>query len=105
MLMLHGEPSWSYLYRKMIPVFVSAGLRAVAPDLVGFGRSDKPANREDYTYERHVNWITQIDREARSSRDYSGVPGLGRTDRTARRSRAFRAICALRRGEHRTADR
>jgi haloalkane dehalogenase len=57
-LMLHGEPSWSYLYRKMIPVFVSAGLRAVAPDLVGFGRSDKPANRQDYTYERHVNWIT-----------------------------------------------
>ncbi len=59
-LMLHGEPSWSYLYRKMIPVFVSAGLRAVAPDLVGFGRSDKPANREDYTYERHVNWITRF---------------------------------------------
>lgn len=44
-LMLHGEPSWSYLYRKMIPAFVSAGLRAVAPDLVGFGRSDKPAKR------------------------------------------------------------
>ena len=59
-LMLHGEPSWSYLYRKMIPVFVSAGLRAVAPDLVGFGRSDKPANRQDYTYERHVNWITRF---------------------------------------------
>ena len=59
-LMLHGEPSWSYLYRKMIPVFVSAGLRAVAPDLVGFGRSDKPAKREDYTYERHVNWITRF---------------------------------------------
>jgi haloalkane dehalogenase len=59
-LMLHGEPSWSYLYRKMIPVFVSSGLPAVAPDLVGFGRSDKPANREDYTYERHVNWITRF---------------------------------------------
>ena len=59
-LMLHGEPSWSYLYRKMIPVFVSAGLRAVAPDLVGFGRSDKPAKREDYTYERHVNWTTRF---------------------------------------------
>ena len=59
-LMLHGEPSWSYLYRKMIPVFVSAGLRAVAPDLVGFGRSDKPPNRQDYTYERHVYWITRF---------------------------------------------
>ena len=43
-LMLHGEPSWSYLYRKLIPVFVSAGLRAVAPDLVGFGRSTSPRN-------------------------------------------------------------
>jgi haloalkane dehalogenase len=59
-LMLHGEPSWSYLYRKMIPVFVSAGLRAIAPDLVGFGRSDKPAKREDYTYLRHVNWVTRL---------------------------------------------
>ena len=56
-LLLHGEPTWSYLYRKMIPVFVDAGLRAVAPDLVGFGRSDKPAARTDYTYARHVAWI------------------------------------------------
>jgi haloalkane dehalogenase len=55
-LMLHGEPSWSYLYRKMIPVFVDAGLRAVAPDLIGFGRSDKPAPRTEYTYQRHVDW-------------------------------------------------
>jgi haloalkane dehalogenase len=55
-LMLHGEPSWSYLYRTMIPVLVDAGHRAVAPDLVGFGRSDKPARREDYTYQRHVDW-------------------------------------------------
>ena len=56
-LLLHGEPSWSYLYRKMIPVVVGAGLRAVAPDLVGFGRSDKPASRVDYTYQRHVDWM------------------------------------------------
>jgi haloalkane dehalogenase len=56
-LMLHGEPSWSYLYRKMIPLFAAAGMRAVAPDLVGFGRSDKPAAREDYTYARHVAWM------------------------------------------------
>lgn len=57
-LLLHGEPSWSYLYRKMIPPLVAAGFRAVAPDLIGFGRSDKPAARDDYTYQRHMDWIT-----------------------------------------------
>ncbi|HEX4982440.1 MAG TPA: haloalkane dehalogenase [Ilumatobacteraceae bacterium] len=57
-LLMHGEPSWSFLYRKMIPILVDAGLRAVAPDLVGFGRSDKPARRTDYTYQRHVDWMT-----------------------------------------------
>lgn len=57
-LLLHGEPSWSYLYRKMIPLLTGAGFRAVAPDLVGFGRSDKPAAREDYTYQRHMDWLT-----------------------------------------------
>jgi haloalkane dehalogenase len=56
-LMLHGEPSWSYLYRKMVPVFAAAGHRAVAPDLIGFGRSDKPVERTDYTYQRHVDWM------------------------------------------------
>jgi haloalkane dehalogenase len=59
-LLLHGEPSWSYLYRKMIPVLTAAGLRAVAPDLVGFGRSDKPAARDDYTYQRHVDWMREL---------------------------------------------
>ncbi len=58
-LLLHGEPSWSYLYRKMIPPLVAAGFRCVAPDLVGFGRSDKPARREDYSYSRHLDWLTQ----------------------------------------------
>lgn len=58
-LMLHGEPSWCYLYRHMIPIFVAAGHRAVAPDLIGFGRSDKPTQRHDYTYQRHVDWMTQ----------------------------------------------
>ncbi len=58
-LMLHGEPSWSYLYRKMIPIIATAGHRAIAPDLVGFGRSDKPAAQEDYTYQKHVAWMTQ----------------------------------------------
>ena len=56
-LMLHGEPSWSYLYRKLVPGLTAAGLRAVAPDLPGFGRSDKPVRREDYTYQRHVDWM------------------------------------------------
>jgi len=59
-LLLHGEPSWSYLYRHMIPVLTAAGLRAVVPDLVGFGRSDKPAVRTDYTYERHVEWLRSL---------------------------------------------
>ncbi|WP_322857466.1 haloalkane dehalogenase [Mycobacterium shigaense] len=57
-LLLHGEPSWSYLYRHVVPTLVSAGLRVVAPDLIGFGRSDKPADRHDYTYERHVAWLS-----------------------------------------------
>jgi len=56
-LLLHGEPSWSFLYRRMIPVLAEAGLRAVAPDLVGFGRSDKPAEVGDHTYARHVEWM------------------------------------------------
>ncbi len=58
-LLLHGEPSWSFLYRTMIPVLVDAGLRCIAPDLVGFGRSDKPAAREDYTFARHVEWMRE----------------------------------------------
>ena len=56
-LLMHGEPTWSFLYRKMIPVIAGAGLRAVAPDLVGFGRSDKPARRGDHTYANHVAWM------------------------------------------------
>ncbi|MFF0633085.1 haloalkane dehalogenase [Nocardia sp. NPDC004151] len=58
-LLLHGEPSWSFLYRTMIPVLVKAGLRCIAPDLIGFGRSDKPADRADYTYARHVEWMRE----------------------------------------------
>ncbi len=57
-LMLHGEPSWCYLYRKMIPIIAAAGLRAVAPDLIGFGRSDKPTSQDDYSYAAHVGWMT-----------------------------------------------
>ena len=59
-LLMHGEPSWSFLYRRMIPALVSAGQRVVAPDLVGFGRSDKPGLRTDYTYQRHVQWMQSV---------------------------------------------
>ena len=59
-LMLHGEPSWSFLYRRMIPVLAAAGHRVVCPDLVGFGRSDKPTRREDHTYARHVEWVRAL---------------------------------------------
>ena len=58
-LMLHGEPSWCYLYRHMIGPVVDAGFRVVAPDLIGFGRSDKPARKTDYSYSRHVAWMRQ----------------------------------------------
>jgi haloalkane dehalogenase len=59
-LMLHGEPSWCYLYRKMIPPVVASGYRSIAPDLVGFGRSDKLKNREDYSYQFHVDVLREF---------------------------------------------
>ena len=58
-LLLHGEPSWAYLYRRMIPQLVDAGCRVVAPDLVGFGASDKPTEQSDHSYARHVTWMSQ----------------------------------------------
>ena len=81
-LLLHGEPSWSFLYRKMIPVLAAAGHRVVAPDLAGFGRSDKPLRREDYTYQRHVDWMfglmTALDLRAITffGQDWGGLIGL-----------------------------
>lgn len=57
-VLLHGEPTWSYLYRNMIPPLVRGGHRVLAPDLIGFGRSDKPTRIQDYTYLRHVEWVT-----------------------------------------------
>jgi haloalkane dehalogenase len=59
-VLLHGEPSWSYLYRHMIPPLVEAGYRVIAPDLIGFGRSDKPVDREDYSYAAHVEWMRAL---------------------------------------------
>src|SRR5213594_1451738 len=81
-LCLHGEPSWSYLYRKMIPVLVAAGHRVVAPDLIGFGRSDKPVRREDYTYQRHIDWMRgvleplDLRRVTLVCQDWGGLIGL-----------------------------
>jgi len=81
-LCLHGEPSWSYLYRKMIPVITAAGHRVVAPDLVGFGRSDKPAERSDYSYQRHVDWLRatvetlDLRRITLVCQDWGGLLGL-----------------------------
>ncbi len=70
-VLLHGEPTWSYLYRTMIPPLVAAGHRVLAPDLIGFGRSDKPTEMADYTYLRHVEWVT------------AWIESLGLTDITA----------------------
>lgn len=59
-LLLHGEPSWSFLYRHVIRVLVDSGVRCIAPDLVGFGRSDKPRSVEDHSYARHVEWLREL---------------------------------------------
>jgi haloalkane dehalogenase len=59
-ILLHGEPTWSYLYRKMIPILINSGLRVIAPDLIGFGKSDKPAERKNYSYKSHINWLRQF---------------------------------------------
>jgi haloalkane dehalogenase len=72
-LLMHGEPSWCFLYRKMIPVFTAAGLRCIAPDLIGFGRSDKPTARDDYTYARHVEWMRAALFDALDLRDITLV--------------------------------
>ena len=81
-LMLHGEPSWSYLYRKMIPIVTAAGYRVIAPDLIGFGKSDKPSKRTDYTYQRHVDWVRSLLRQLGLKdmtlvcQDWGGLIGL-----------------------------
>ena len=58
LLAMHGQPVWSYLYSRMIPYLTDAGIRVIAPDLPGYGKSDKPASREDYSYQRQVDWMT-----------------------------------------------
>jgi len=96
-LLLHGEPSWSYLYRKMIPVLVEAGFRTIAPDLIGFGKSDKPVNASAYTYQSHMNWITQFIRVIDLKeitlfcQDWGGLLGLRLS---AENKERFNRICA-----------
>ena len=81
-LCMHGQPTWSYLYRKMIPLLNERGLRVIAPDLVGFGRSDKPARREDFSYNRMVDWMTHwlvandIQGATLVGQDWGGLIGL-----------------------------
>ena len=73
-LLLHGEPSWSFLYRRLMPVLAAAGLRAIAPDLIGFGRSDKPVEVAEHSYARHVEWVREL---AFDHLDLRGVTLLG----------------------------
>jgi haloalkane dehalogenase len=110
-LLLHGEPSWSYLYRKMIPVLTAAGLRAVAPDLIGFGRSDKPVAREEYSYQRHVDWLTAfvVALDLRDvilvAQDWGGLLGLRlAAEHEARFARIVVANTGLPTGDHKTPE-
>jgi haloalkane dehalogenase len=80
---LHGEPTWSFLYRKVMPVLAAAGLRVIAPDMVGFGRSDKPAETGDHTFARHVEWmrsflfdVLDLDDITLVGQDWGGLIGL-----------------------------
>jgi haloalkane dehalogenase len=82
-LLLHGEPSWSFLYRKVMPVLAEAGLRPIAADLIGFGRSDKPAEIADHSYARHVEWVRAFAFDALRlngvtlvGQDWGGLVGL-----------------------------
>jgi haloalkane dehalogenase len=81
-LLLHGEPSWSYLYRHMIPPLIAAGFRVIAPDLIGFGKSDKPVEMALFSYAGHVAWLTQfidalaLDGITLFCQDWGGLLGL-----------------------------
>ncbi|WP_394220593.1 haloalkane dehalogenase [Alteromonas gracilis] len=81
-LLMHGEPTWAYLYRKMMPILADAGFNVVVPDLIGFGRSDKPVRKEDYSYARHFiwlkDWFTQVVKGPTTlfCQDWGGLLGL-----------------------------
>jgi haloalkane dehalogenase len=106
-LLLHGEPSWSFLYRSMIGPLAADGFRVIAPDLIGFGRSDKPAERDAYSYDRHVGWVRSLidalglDDITLFGQDWGGLIGLRLVGEQPAR---FRAVVAsntgLPTGEH-----
>ncbi len=81
-LLLHGEPSWSFLYRKMIPILSKHGFRVIVPDLIGFGKSDKPVDRSSYTYQKHMDWLTafiqklNLEEVVLFCQDWGGLTGL-----------------------------
>ena len=106
-LLLHGEPSWSFLYRKMIPILVQAGHRVIVPDLIGFGRSDKPTKRSDYTYQRHVDWMKSLVLQLELTditlvcQDWGGLIGLRlAAEDTTRYARILAANTMLPTGDH-----
>ncbi len=111
-LCLHGEPSWSYLYRNMIPLLVDAGLRVIAPDLVGFGKSDKPSQKSDYTYARHVAWMQEaiidhldLTNATFFGQDWGGLVGLRLVAENPERfARVIIGNTGLPTGEHRPSD-
>ncbi|MGH3733028.1 MAG: haloalkane dehalogenase [Acidimicrobiales bacterium] len=110
-LLLHGEPSWCYLYRTMIPVLVAAGLRAVAIDLDGFGRSDKPAHRGEYSYQSHVDWTWAaiegigLDAVTLVAQDWGGLIGLRLVgEHPERFARVVAANTSLPTGDHHPSD-
>jgi haloalkane dehalogenase len=101
-LLLHGEPSWSFLWRKVMPTLAAAGLRAIAPDLIGFGRSDKPAGVAEHTYARHVEWVRRLAFDALGldgvtlvGQDWGGLIGLRLV---AEHPRRFRRVVAANTG-------
>jgi haloalkane dehalogenase len=107
-LLLHGEPSWSYLYRTMLPVLAAAGLRVIAPDLVGFGRSDKPTRQDDHSFARHVEWVRFLVEDVLDLRgvtlvgqDWGGLIGLRlAAERPDRFARIVAANTGLPTGDH-----
>ena len=106
-LALHGEPSWCYLYRKMLKPLVAAGYRVIVPDLIGFGRSDKPTQRSDYTYQRHLDWLRSAISQLELTnitlvcQDWGGLLGLRLVaEHPDRFARVLAANTMLPTGEH-----
>jgi haloalkane dehalogenase len=110
--LLHGEPTWSYLYRSVIPVLAGAGLRVIVPDLIGFGRSDKPAAVEDHSYARHVDWVRELlfdaldlERVTIVGHDWGGLIGLRiATEHTRRVARVVATNTGLPTGDQSMPD-